>query len=218
MRVLLVEDDLQLGKALQKVLKQSDFTPEWVRRCQEARAFLQVNDYAVVLLDLRLPDGSGLDILSNLRDQRNKVPVLILTARDAIGDRVKGLDAGADDYLTKPFAIPELLSRIHALIRRSAGFVTQAWTIGAVRIDPSKHQVWLAEDVIELSPREYQILFQLIRNAGRVITRTQLEDGIYELDAGIESNALEVHIHHLRKKLGESFIKTIRGVGYLIET
>jgi DNA-binding response OmpR family regulator len=189
-----------------------------VRRCQEARAFLQVNDYAVVLLDLRLPDGSGLDILSNLRDQRNKVPVLILTARDAIGDRVKGLDAGADDYLTKPFAIPELLSRIHALIRRSAGFVTQAWTIGAVRIDPSKHQVWLAEDVIELSPREYQILFQLIRNAGRVITRTQLEDGIYELDAGIESNALEVHIHHLRKKLGESFIKTIRGVGYLIET
>lgn len=218
MRVLLVEDDLQLGKALQKVLKQSGFAPEWVRRCQEARAFLQVNDYAVVLLDIGLPDGSGLDLLNGLRKQGSKSPVLILTARDAIEDRVRGLDAGADDYLPKPFAIPELISRIHALIRRSAGFATREWCIGPVRIDPGKHQVWLGENAIELSPREYQILFQLIRNAGRVVTRTQLEDGIYDLDAGVESNALEVHIHYLRKKLGENFIKTIRGVGYLIES
>ncbi len=217
MRILLIEDDLPLGKALQQALKQAGFAPEWVRRCQEARAFLQAGDYAAVLLDLGLPDGSGLDLLSALRRQGNKLPVLILTARDAIEDRVRGLDAGADDYLPKPFAIPELVSRLHALIRRSAGFATQEWSIGQVRIAPSKQRVWVGDTVIELSPREYRILFQLVRNAGKVMTRTQLEDGIYDLDGGIESNALEVHIHHLRKKLGENIIKTIRGVGYLIE-
>lgn len=220
MRLLLLEDDLQLGKALQTALTQSEFQSIWVRRVLDAKAMLAAEPFAAALLDIGLPDGSGLDVLAWLRASdapRNSMPVIMLTARDAVDDRVRGLDAGADDYLPKPFAIPELLSRIRALTRRSAGFVEQVWRIGKLSIEPARQRVLLDNALLDLPLREYTLLIELARSAGRFVTRSQLEQVVFNSDANIESNALEVHIHHLRKKLGAERIKTIRGVGYLLE-
>ncbi len=220
MRLLLLEDDLQLGKALQTALTQSEFQSVWVRRMLDAKAMLETESFAAALLDIGLPDGSGLDVLSWLRASdapRNTLPVIMLTARDAIDDRVRGLDAGADDYLPKPFAIPELLSRIRALTRRSSGFVEQVWRIGKLSIEPSRQRVLLNDALIELSLREYTLLLELARHAGRFVTRSKLEQVLFSSETAIESNSLEVHVHHLRKKLGAERIKTIRGVGYLLE-
>jgi two-component system, OmpR family, response regulator QseB len=217
MRLLLLEDDLQLGKALQSALTQSEFQPIWVRRVIDAKTMLETEQFSAVLLDIGLPDGSGLDVLAWLRKNGNSVPVIMLTARDTVDDRVRGLDAGADDYLPKPFAIPELLSRVRALCRRSAGFAEQIWRIGKLSIEPSRQRVVRDETQLDLSLREYTLLMELARNAGRFVTRSQLEQVVFSSDATIESNALEVHVHHLRKKLGAERIKTIRGVGYLLE-
>lgn len=217
MRLLLLEDDLQLGKALQTALTQSEFQSVWVRRVLDAKAMLEAEPFAAALLDIGLPDGSGLDVLAWLRNCGNTLPIMMLTARDAVDDRVRGLDAGADDYLPKPFAIPELLSRIRALTRRSAGFAEQIWRIGKLSIEPSRQRVLLDDALLELSLREYTLLLELARNAGRFVTRSQLEQVLFSGDASIESNALEVHVHHLRRKLGAERIKTIRGVGYLLE-
>jgi two-component system, OmpR family, response regulator QseB len=217
MRLLLLEDDLQLGKALQTALTQSEFQSIWVRRVLDAKAMLVAEPFAAALLDIGLPDGSGLDVLAWLRANGNNIPVIMLTARDAVDDRVSGLDAGADDYLPKPFAIPELLSRIRALTRRSAGFVEQVWRIGKLSIEPARQRVMLDDALLDLPLREYTLLLELARSAGRFVTRSQLEHVVFNSDANIESNALEVHIHHLRKKLGAERIKTIRGVGYLLE-
>lgn len=217
MRLLLLEDDLQLGKALQTALTQSEFQSIWVRRVLDAKTMLAVEPFTAALLDIGLPDGSGLDVLAWLRASGNAIPVIMLTARDAVDDRVRGLDAGADDYLPKPFAIPELLSRIRALTRRSAGFVEQVWRIGKLSIEPARQRVLLDNALLDLPLREYTLLLELARNAGRFVTRSQLEQVVFNSDANIESNALEVHIHHLRKKLGAERIKTIRGVGYLLE-
>ena len=217
MRLLLLEDDLQLGKALQTALTQSEFQSVWVRRVLDAKAMLEAEPFAAALLDIGLPDGSGLDVLAWLRKCGNTLPIMMLTARDAVDDRVRGLDAGADDYLPKPFAIPELLSRIRALTRRSAGFAEQIWRIGKLSIEPSRQRVLLDDALLELSLREYTLLLELARNAGRFVTRSQLEQVLFSGDASIESNALEVHVHHLRRKLGAERIKTIRGVGYLLE-
>jgi two-component system, OmpR family, response regulator QseB len=216
MRLLLLEDDLQLGKALQAALRQSEFQIVWVRRVQEAKALLATESYSVVLLDIGLPDGSGLDVLGWIRKQRNTVPVVMLTARDSINDRIEGLDMGADDYMPKPFAIPELVSRIRAVSRRSAGFAEEVWRIGDLCVEPAKHRASLAGTPLELSLREYTLLLELAKNAGRYVTRSQLEQAVFNTQTDIESNALEVHIHHLRKKLGAQRIQTIRGVGYLL--
>ncbi len=217
MQLLLIEDDLQLGKALQTALRQSEFDTIWVRRIVDARAKLETETFAAVLIDIGLPDGSGLDVLTWLRRTENSVPVIMLTARDSVDDRVRGLDAGADDYLPKPFAIPELLSRVRALCRRSAGFAEQVWRIGKLTIEPARQRVTLDCNQLDLSLREYTLLLELARHAGRFVTRAQLERVMFNADAVIESNALEVHVHHLRKKLGIERIKTIRGVGYLLE-
>jgi two-component system, OmpR family, response regulator QseB len=217
MRLLLLEDDLQLGKALQTALTQSEFQSIWVRRVIDAKAMLASEPFAAALLDIGLPDGSGLDVLVWLRDSGNNVPVIMLTARDGVDDRVRGLDAGADDYLPKPFAIPELLSRIRALTRRSAGFVERVWRIGKLSIEPARQRVLFDNALLELPQREYTLLLELARSAGRFVTRSQLEQVMFNSDTNIESNALEVHVHHLRKKLGAERIKTIRGVGYLLE-
>jgi two-component system, OmpR family, response regulator QseB len=217
MQVLLLEDDLQLGKALQTALAQCEFQPVWVRQAADATKLLQTKDFKAALLDIGLQDGSGLDVLAWLRQSGHTLPVMMLTARDSLSDRIHGLDNGADDYLPKPFAIPELISRLRALCRRSAGFAQQVWRVDGISIDPSRQRVMVDDAVVDLSSREYKLLLELARNAGRFVTRSNLETVVFGEDASIESNALEVHVHHLRKRLGAGRIRTIRGVGYLLE-
>lgn len=216
-RLLLVEDDTQLGRALQQSLLQANYACAWVRTASDAELHLQTQTFGLMLLDLGLPDASGLSVLKWLRAANNRMPTLILTARDSVEDRVLGLDEGADDYLVKPFAIPELLSRIRALLRRSAGFASRQWTLGDLEICPEAHQVRQRGEALDLSPREFQVLLTLARNTGRVVTRTHLEEELFDLGFEPESNALEVHIHHLRRKLGAKRIRTIRGLGYALE-
>lgn len=216
MRLLLLEDDLQLGRGLTKALAQEGFSPQWLRRVQDARALLEQEDVAIALVDIGLPDGSGLELLRWIRARGNCLPILLLTALDSIGDRVAGLDAGADDYLTKPFAIPELVSRIRALVRRSAGFTAQTWCIGAITVNPARHEVRRNGELVELAPREYRLLLELTRCQGQVVPKRVLIRAAYDVTDEVESNALEVHVHHLRRKLGERFIRTVRGVGYII--
>jgi two-component system, OmpR family, response regulator QseB len=217
MQVLLLEDDLQLGRALQSALAQCEFQPVWVRLAADAHKLLRSKDFDAALLDIGLQDGSGLDVLDALRKAGSTLPVMMLTARDSVQDRIHGLDAGADDYLPKPFAIPELISRLRALCRRSAGFAEQVWRVGAISIEPSRQRVTVANLPVELAPREYKLLLVLAKNAGRFVTRSNLEAVVFGDDTTIESNALEVHVHHLRKRLGADRIRTIRGVGYLLE-
>lgn len=216
-RLLLVEDDPQLGPALLRTLNENGYATHWAKSVAEADLTLATERFEAVVLDLGLPDGSGLSVLRRMRKRDDRTPVLILTARDAVEDRVKGLDEGGDDYLAKPFAVPELLSRLRALVRRSAGFASRAWQIRNVLVDPDSRQVAVDGQPVELSPREFQVLMALARSAGRVLTRGQLEDSLAEVGYEAESNALEVHIHHLRKKLGQGLIRTVRGVGYLLE-
>lgn len=217
MRILLLEDDLPLGKALTRALGQEGFAPQWVRRVQEARALLEHETFALALVDIGLPDGSGLDLLQWLRARHSALPVMLLTARDAVEDRVRGLDTGADDYLPKPFAVPELISRIRALARRSAGFAAQVWQIGGLAIDPVRHEVRRGTETVDLSPREFSLLIELVRRQGQVVPRRTLTQAVFTSTDGVESNALEVHVHHLRRKLGDAIIRTVRGVGYIIE-
>jgi two-component system, OmpR family, response regulator QseB len=217
MRIFLLEDDLQLGKALQTALSQSGFTTIWVRRVQETKQLLAVDLFDMVLLDIGLPDGSGLDVLATLRQAKSKVPVIMLSAKDATEDRINGLDLGADDYLPKPFSIRELVSRIHAINRRSEGFKNDTWTIGALTITPKKREVFLDGQALDLSMKEYSLLIELARNPGQFVTRSKLEATLFNNPAEIESNILEVHVHNLRKKLGANRIRTLRGVGYLLE-
>lgn len=217
MRILLVEDDPLLGDGLQAGLKLCGFSVDWLRDGLSARQALSSEDYAAVVLDLGLPRLSGLDVLLHLRAANNPVPVLILTARDTTPDKVAGLDGGADDYLVKPVDLDELAARLRALIRRSSGRSAPRLEIGAVALDPAARRVWRAGQLVEMSARELSILESLMQAAGRVVSRSQLESAIYGWDEGVDSNAIEVHIHHLRKKLGADFIKTLRGVGYLVE-
>lgn len=217
MRIFLLEDDLQLGKALQTALSQAGFTTIWVRRVQEAKQQLTVDLFDIVLLDIGLPDGSGLEVLTALRQAKSTVSVIMLSAKDAIEDRINGLDLGADDYLPKPFSIRELVARIHAIKRRSEGFKDDVWTIGDLTIAPKKRDVCLNGQAISLSMKEYSLLIELARNAGQFVTRSKLESTLFQNLGEIESNILEVHIHNLRKKLGSDRIRTLRGVGYLLE-
>lgn len=216
-RVLLVEDDGQLGAALLRALVQAGFDTTWVRGAQDGDLHLRTQSYGALLLDLGLPDGSGMQVLKALRLRDDRTPVLILTARDGLEDRVFGLDEGADDYLVKPFAVPELLSRIRALVRRSAGFAARRWVLGDLVLEPESRLATLKGEPLDLGPREYQVLLLLARSAGRVVSRVQLEEGVFDLGEEPESNTIEVHIHRLRRKLGHRRIRTIRGLGYLLE-
>jgi two-component system, OmpR family, response regulator QseB len=217
MRIFLLEDDLHLGKALQTALVQSGFATVWVRRVHDAKQQLEVELFDIVLLDIGLPDGSGLDVLVSLREAKHTIPVIMLSAKDAVEDRIKGLDLGADDYLPKPFSIRELLSRIQAINRRSEGFKDSVWKIGELTINPKKREVSINDQTVELSLKEYTLLVELARTPGQFVTRPKLETILIQNYSGIESNILEVHIHNLRKKLGSDRIRTIRGVGYLLE-
>jgi two-component system response regulator QseB len=217
MRLLLVEDDELLGDGLRIGLKQAGYTVEWLKDGATAHQALQQEQFDLVVLDLGLPRQSGLEVLKNLRKSGNTVPVLILTARDSVEDRVQGLDCGGDDYLVKPFDLDELCARLRALQRRSSGRVEPLIEHGELIVDPAAHKVSLAGNEINLSTSEFALLHYLLDNKGRVIPRSRLEEMLYGWEGEVESNALEVFIHHLRKKLGRDLIRTVRGVGYVIE-
>ncbi|MDT8990179.1 response regulator [Curvibacter sp. APW13] len=214
MRVLLAEDDPILGDGLRAGLRQQGFAVDWVRDGLAAEREVRSAEFAAVVLDLGLPGRDGIDILQSLRAQGCKTPVLVLTARDAIADRVAGLDTGADDYVVKPVDLHELGARLRALIRRAHGHAETVLRVGEVTLDPSTRQVRHQDTTASLSQREFDLLHALMRNAGRVLTREQLEQQMYSWGFEVESNAIEVHIHHLRKKLGSDAIITVRGVGY----
>jgi len=216
MRILLAEDDLQLGDGLTVGLRQSGFAVDWVRDGEMADLALSTETFDLLVLDLGLPKLAGMEVLKRLRSRSQMLPVLILTARDATGDKVLGLDAGADDYLVKPIDLDELAARIRALTRRTAGRAAPLLIHGELTVDPAAHAVTLAGQAVELSSREFSLLQMLLENTGRVLSRSQLEQSIYGWHDEPESNALEVHIHHLRKKLGSNLIRTLRGVGYTI--
>lgn len=212
----MVEDDPLLGDALRVGLGQAGFAVDWVRDGRAAWHGLRAEPFAAVVLDLGLPALSGLDLLRRLRAERSAVPVLILTARDAIPDRIGGLDAGADDYLVKPVDLGELAARLRALVRRAAGRASPLLTLGALVIDPAAHAVTFRGRAVALSAREFALLHELARAAGRVLSREQLEQRLYPRGEEIGSNAIEVHVHHLRRKLAPELVVTVRGVGYLL--
>ena len=217
MRVLLAEDDDLLGDGLKTGLKQEGYTVDWVKDGQSAESALLDNEFDLVVLDLGLPKKAGLEVLKQLRSSGKDIPVLILTARDSVQDRVTGLDSGADDYLVKPFDLEELCARLRVLQRRTAGRSAPLIVHGGISLDPAAHKVLLDGEPISLSMREFVLLQHLMENIGRVIPRARLEEKLYGWDAEVESNSLEVFIHHLRKKLGTDYIRTVRGVGYMIE-
>jgi len=216
MRVLVIEDDRLLGDGIQKGLAQAGFAVDWVQDGSQGEAALKAEHFAAVVLDLGLPKLSGLDLLRQLRAQGNPVPVLILTARDAIEDRVKGLDSGADDYVVKPFDLDELAARLRALTRRQGGEASAALRINELELDPARHEVTFRGQPVELTAREFSLLQELMLNAGRVLSREQLEQSLYAWGDEVESNAIEVHVHHLRRKLAPELVRTIRGVGYMM--
>jgi len=216
LRILLAEDDRLLGEGLLTGLKNDGYSVDWVQKGGAALSAITTTPYDAVILDIGLPEMSGLEVLSMARSKDITTPVLILTAQDAIEDRVKGLDAGADDYLTKPFSLDELYARLRALTRRSRGLSQQTIKYKNIIIDPAAHSVIYNNETIELSRREFALLEELVISAGRVLSRSFLEEKLYNWDNEIESNTIEVYIHHLRKKFGSELIKTIRGVGYTV--
>ena len=214
MRILLAEDDPMIGDSLRKGLRGEGFTVDWIQDGRGAERALETTEYALVLLDLGLPNKDGLAVLRGWRQRGLTVPVLILTARDAVPDRVKGLDTGADDYLVKPFDLAELLARMRALLRRQAGRAREMIEIGALRLDPAAHAVEYQGQPVALSAREFALLHALLEAPGAVLSREQLEDRLYGWGEEVASNAIEVHIHNLRRKLNPGIIRTVRGVGY----
>ena len=217
MKILLVEDDKLLGDGIAAGLAQSGLVVDWVLDGQQADTALATGIYDAVVLDLGLPRLSGMEVLRRARTSGKALPVLILTARDSVEDRVAGLDAGADDYLVKPFDLAELQARLRALLRRSKGYAEPVIRHGALRVDPASHSVHFADTPVELSAREFSILHVLLLNAGRVMSKAQIEEQLYGWGDEIESNVVEVFVHHLRRKLYPELIRTIRGVGYMIE-
>jgi len=217
MQILLVEDDVALIDALKKALVTEGFTVNCLSRGQHAITSVKTELPDMVILDLGLPDMDGLDVMRSMRATSVDLPILILTARSSLDDKVAGLDLGADDYLVKPFDVDELLARIRVIERRASSFKHSGLTIGGVLLDMVSHEVSVAGKTINMSRREFMLLKSLMENAGRVLTKESLESKLYGWGEEISSNAIEVHIHHLRKKLPDRFIQTIRGVGYIIK-
>ncbi len=217
MKILLVEDDQLLGDGIAAGLTQAGFTVDWVLDGQQADTALLTHSYDAVVLDLGLPKRSGMDVLKRARAQGKDLPILILTAYSAVEHRVAGLDAGADDYLAKPFDLTELQARLRALLRRSKGYADAVIRQGDLSLDPASHSVLFAGQPVDVSAREFKILHSLLLNAGRVVSKAQLEEQLYGWGDEIESNTIEVFVHHLRRKLNPQLILTVRGVGYMIE-
>lgn len=217
MRILLVEDDLALGEGIRTALKPEGYTVDWLQDGVSALHALTHESFELVILDLGLPRMDGLQLLKQLRAAANPLPVLVLTARDATADRIAGLDAGADDYLTKPFDVAELKARLRALLRRSFNRPQPALEYRGISLDPVSQEVRYQGKVINLPRKELLLLHELIAQPGRVLTRDRLQQVLYGWGEEVESNALEVHIHHLRKKFFSELIRTVRGVGYLVD-
>ncbi|WP_455210857.1 response regulator [Kaarinaea lacus] len=217
MRLLLIEDNDSIGKGLYVGLNQAGYAVDWVRDGETAQSAFVTEEYDVAVLDLGLPRKSGIEVLTELRARGSKVPVLILTAKDTVNDRIIGLDQGADDYMIKPFDLDELQARLRAILRRSSGRATPVLVHGNIELDPASHTVTKNGDIVELTPRAFDILQTLMENQGRVMSRSRLEESMYSWKDEIESNAVEVHIHQIRKKLGNDLIRTIRGVGYIMD-
>ena len=216
MRLLLVEDDPMIGASVQRGLKQDGYTVDWVRDGAGADLALDNEVYELILLDLGLPKKSGLEFLTTLRRKGVNLPVLVITARDSVADRVKGLDAGADDYLIKPFDLDELSARVRALTRRKSGHAMPVFKAGALSLDPAAHVVTLDGRPVALSKREFSLLRALMKQPGVPMSRARIEESLYGWNEEIESNAVEVHIHSLRRKLGAERIRNVRGVGYMV--
>lgn len=218
MHLLLIEDDLDLGNALQAVLNAEHLTCEWVRTKENAKKFIQQQLFDCVLLDLSLPDGSGLELLKTWRKSGLAVPIIIITARSDIETRLEGLDRGADDFLLKPFIPSELVARIHAVSRRYVQQTHSTWKLGRLEIESRAHLVKLGEQTIDLTPREFAMIEELARNAGAVVSKDKLAVRLAPLGDPVEFSTLEVHIYHLRRKVGADLIKTVRGIGYMLNT
>ncbi len=216
MRILLAEDDPLLGDGLRAGLRQQGFHVDWVRDGEAAERELRAEPYAAAVLDLGLPRKDGLEVLAALRRDAIAIPVLVLTARDAVPDRIRGLDLGADDYVVKPVDLDELAARLRALVRRAHGQPQESLSAMDVILDPAARSVCQAGERVTLSAREFDLLHALMLNAGRVLSREQLEQRLYSWGQEVDSNAVEVHIHHLRRKLGAALIQTVRGVGYVL--
>lgn len=217
MRVLLVEDDELLGDGLRTGLIQYGYAVDWLKDGLSADQALKTESFDLVVLDLGLPKLAGITVLQNLRARGQTMPVLILTARESVEDRVKGLDSGADDYLTKPFDLDELCARLRALQRRFSSRAEPLLVHEQISLDPASHTVTLNGETINVSRREFALLHKLLENSGRVLSREHLTQSLYGWGEDVDSNALEVHIHNLRKKFGQPFIRTIRGIGYMID-
>ncbi|EGQ9830784.1 response regulator [Vibrio vulnificus] len=217
MRLLLIEDDTLLGQSMVTSLSRHGYTVDWLEKGSGVTSALKTEDFTAVILDLTLPDIDGLDVLRNIRSAGFSLPVVILTARDDIKDRVQGLDRGADDYLGKPFALEELLARLRVVIRRQSGSATEVIEVGEMSLSLSEQSIRYQEVVLKLTRNEFKILAALITNAGRVMSKDQLQQSLHGWDDSASDNAIEVHIHNLRKKAPNVPIKNIRGVGYIIE-
>lgn len=217
MRLLLIEDDASLAQGIRTALKPEGYTVDWLADGRQALQAIQNEVFDLLLLDLGLPGLDGLSLLKKFRDEGKQLPVLILTARDAVADRIAGLDAGADDYLIKPFDITELKARVRALLRRSAGRAQTVLQLGELELNPLSQQVVFQQQPVTLSRREFALLYELMNQPGHVFTRDHLQQLLYGWEEDVESNALEVHIHHLRKKLFPSLIRTLRGIGYVLD-
>ena len=216
MHIVLIEDDVQLGDAIRNALEQQAYAVTWLRTGKEALFALQDETADLVLLDLGLPDMDGLDVLARARQERISTPVLVMTARDAVQTRVRGLDLGADDYLVKPFHLDELAARIRSLTRRARGLSDSLIEVGDIRLNLATQVVGFRGGSVDLARREFALLRVLMERAGQIVRREDLETALYGIDAGVDSNALEVQVHWLRKKLSPESIRTVRGVGYMI--
>ena len=217
MRILLIEDDPILGDGITTGLRQAGNTVDWFHNAEQGAAVLRTESYSAMVLDIGLPGMSGLQLLATLRRQGTVTPVLLLTARDTVQDRVVGLNMGADDYLVKPFDLTELVARLHAVTRRAVGLAQPRWALRDIEIDAAAHTCWRSGVAVDLTRREFAILLVLAEHAGAVLARDRIEQALYSWGEEVESNAIEVHIHHLRRKLGTELIRTVRGVGYVID-
>ena len=216
MRVLLVEDDLMIGESLSEALQDEAYTVDWVKDGRQAILTLRVQPYDIILLDLGLPEVDGMGVLTAMRDAKIETPVLILTARDQLKDRIRGLDSGADDYVVKPFELGEVFARMRVLIRRAQGKADNQVTVGNLSLDTAHKRVMIEGSPVDLTAKEYMLLTTFMRSPEKVMSKTQLEDSLYGWGGEVESNAIEFLIHSLRKKVGQDRIKNVRGLGWYI--